>query len=552
MKPPVGISAATILLVAAALSAPRAAAVPVDCPPFAFAEVAREAGISFLHDRGSTPDKTLPETMGAGLAWIDVDGDGWLDLYLVQSGPLPATGSPAAANRLFRNVGGRFVELRDAAGAGDRGYGQGVVVGDVDGDGAPDLYVANLDLDRFYRNRGDGTFERGSAGAGDWSSSAAFADADGDGDLDLYVTRYLDLATDEPIFCGDAETGERRYCDPSLFLGLPDRYYENRGAEGFVDATEEAGLAHADGRGLGVLFTDLDGDGAPDLYVANDLTLNLLFRNRGDGTFEDLSLLSGAAVNAEGKPEAGMGLVVGDVDGDLDPDLAVTNFDVETNTLYRNEGELFFLDVSAESGFGVPSFNRLGFGLVLADLDGDGLLDFYVGNGHIFENPAREHVRYEQPDQLLRGTDGGGFAEIPCPALDVLAQVTRGVAAADYDEDGDLDLGIQANGGWFQLLENRTGASWLGVSLRGTPPNTAGIGARVELATDRGTRVRWVVAGDSYQSSSDSRALFALREGETPLSLEVVWPWQAGRTRIRAPATDRYLHVMQATPTVEP
>ena len=524
----------------------------IDCEPFAFREVAEAVGVSFVHHRGSTPEKRLPETMGSGLAWLDADGDGWLDLYLVQSGPSDEPASPEAANRLFRNVGGRFVEVREAGGAGDRGYGQGVVAGDFDGDRSVDLYVTNRAVDRFYRNRGDGTFEVGAPGVADWSSSAAFADGDGDGDLDLYVTRYLDLETGEPIFCGDPETGERRYCDPSLFEGLGDRYLENLGPEGFSNRTEEAGLASADGRGLGVLFTDLTGDGAPDLYTANDLTLNLLFRNRGDGTFEDLSLLSGAAVNLEGKAEAGMGLAVGDVDGDLDPDLAVTNFDVETNTLYRNEGDLFFLDVSAESGFGVPSFNRLAFGLVMADFDGDGILDVYVGNGHIFEDPAREHVRYEQPDQLFRGVGKGGFLEVPCPALGELAQVTRGVAAGDYDDDGDLDLGVQANGGRFQLLENEISTRWIGVRLRGPAPNTGGIGAKVELTTDRRRRVSWVLAGSSYQSSSDPRILFSLGEEETPLALEVVWPWGRGRTRIRTPATGGYLEVVQPENEMEP
>ena len=548
-----------IVVLAAALPGlvagpPLSAATGAECPPFAFEEIAEEAGVRFLHDRGSTPEKTLPETMGSGLAWIDADGDGWLDLYLVQSGPLPSGGSSASANRLFRNVGGRFVELAGAAGADDRGYGQGVVAGDLDGDGDVDLYVTNREEDCFYRNRGDGTFERGADGAPDWSSSAALGDGDGDGDLDLYVTRYLDLATEEPIFCGDPETAERRYCDPSLFAGLADRYYENRGAEGFVDGTAAAGLAGADGRGLGVLFTDLDGDRAPDLYVANDLTLNLLYRNRGDGTFEDLSLLSGAAVNAEGKPEAGMGLAAADVDGDLDPDLAVTNFDVETNTLYRNEGAMFFLDVSAESGFGVPSFNRLGFGLVVADLDGDGTPDAYVGNGHIFEDPAREHVEYEQPDQLLRGLGEGRFVEVPCAGLEDLAGVTRGVAAADPDEDGDLDLGVQANGGRFQLLANRTeGGPWVGVRLRGpSGGNTAGVGARVELAFGERRRVSWILAGDSYQSSSDPRALFRWRGEAAPTAVEITWPWEGGRLRLLNPPPGRYLHLPSPAPAERP
>lgn len=503
------------------------------CGALLLRDATQGAGVVFRHQRGGRGEKHLPETMGAGVAWLDFDGDGWLDLYLVQSGPFPPDGSAAAGNRLFRNLGdGRFVDMTAESGSGHRGYGQGVVAADGDGDGDSDLYLANYGPDVLLVNQGNGTFADGARAAGlgldGWSSSAAFADADGDGHLDLYVTRYVEYDPEEPIFCGDAATGERRYCDPSLFVGSGDRFYRNRGDGTFEDRTEAAGISPADGRGLGVVFTDLDGDERPDVYVANDETLNFLFRNTASGRFEDVSLASGSAANREGKPEGGMGIAVGDTDGDLDPDLAVTNFDVETNTLYRNLGNMLFEDVAAASGFGLPSFNLLAFGIVLVDLDLDGDLDFFVANGHIFEQPERENVTHAQRAQILLGDGDGRFSELRCPFLDERQRVARGLAAADFDNDGDPDLAILENGGPATLLENGARGAWVGLALRGTSPNTEAVGARVALATDHGRRVRWILAGDSYQSSSDRRALFSLGESSAE-ALEITWP--SGRIR---------------------
>ena len=559
----------------ATLEAPAEARSTVPPPSESLAcrlrDVAAEVGLDFVHDRGTSPRKHLAETMGAGVAWLDYDGDGWPDLYAVQSGPFPPGPErpEGAVSRLFRNLGPRtdrpggfaFEDVTAAAGVGDRGYGMGAVAADADGDGAPDLLVTRFDGLAFYRNRGDGTFEEATAAAGlaldGWCSSAAFADADGDGDLDLYVARYVDFPAERDLFCGDPETGERRYCDPSMFEGAEDRFFENRGpgtgGASFQDATEAAGLAGANGRGLGVLFTDLDGDGGPDLYVANDLTVNFLFRNLGPGSgpsaggpsFEDLSLLSGAAVNAEGKPEAGMGLAAADFDSDGDPDLAVTNFDVETNTLYENLGEMQFTDRSAASGFGPPSFNLLGFGLVAADLDGDGDLDVYAANGHIFERPNRPEIGYAQRDLVLLGDGRGRFRELRCPGLEADPQVGRGLAAADFDRDGDPDLAVSNNDGPLQLLASDLpglAGGGIGVRLAGAGANREAVGAVVTLVTSAGRRSRWVVAGDSYQSSSDRAVLFALPEEERVEALEIRWP--SGRVRrIEAPPAGAYLTI---------
>ncbi|HEX9668669.1 MAG TPA: VCBS repeat-containing protein, partial [Thermoanaerobaculia bacterium] len=423
-------------LIALAPALPAGAATPppespLACPGVALTEVAEAAGVPFRHRSGASPLKHLPETMGAGLAWLDFDGDGWLDLYLVQSGPFPPDGSAGAPSRLFRNRGPdaagrvRFESVADDGGAGipgdaARDYGQGVVAADVEGDGDADLLVTSFGRDALLVNGGDGRFAPAGEGAGlgrhpGWSSSAAFADGDGDGDLDLYVARYVDYDPARPLFCGDPKSGRREYCDPSLFTGAPDLYFRNRGDGTFAEAAREAGLADPLGKGLGVLFVDLDGDLRPEVYVANDQTINLLFANRGGGRFEDVSLVSGTAVNRDGMAEAGMGLAAADFDGDGDPDLAVTNFDFETNTLYRNLGGLQFEDDSAETGFGPPSLNLLGFGLAALDLDLDGDLDYYVANGHVFERPPRQGVTYEQPGLVLLGDGRGRFTAATCP-----------------------------------------------------------------------------------------------------------------------------------------
>lgn len=513
-------------------------------------DVAQRAGIDFVHDRGSTGSKYNPETMGSGLAWLDWDGDGWLDLYVMQSGAFPPDGGERARNRLYRNLGnGRFADVTERARAGERSYGQGVLAFDAEGDGDVDLYLGNYGADVYLRNNGDGTFVDATAAAGIdvdlWTSAAAAGDGDGDGDLDLYVARYLRHTPEDEPFCVNPETHERWYCGPSVFTGEHDVYLRNRGDGTFEDATVEAGLSAADGKGMGVLFADLDADGHPDLYVANDMTMNHLFLNQGDGTFLDLSLGSGAAVSREGLPEAGMGVVAGDVDGDLDPDLLVTNYEVQTNTLYRNLGQMQFEDESATSGFGVPSFNMVGFGLVLADFDLDGHLDAFVGNGHTVENPARANVTYAQPDLLLLGDGSGGFQLAECAFANKEPTVSRGAAVADWDNDGDPDLAVQRSGGPLALLADEVATGpWLGVDLIGRPPNTQGVGSVVTVSATTGRQARWVLAGDSYQSSSDRRALFGFSRGSQIETVEILWP-TGDRQRFVRPAAGAFLRAVQ-------
>ncbi len=544
------------------LLAPRDMAGDVDPCPVTLTDVADEAGIRFVHDRGARGRKRLPETMGAGVAWLDYDSDGWLDLYVIQSGPLPSdapAGDPRRANRMFRNLGPgpsgvpRFESV--AAGSGEQGYGQGVVAGDVDADGDVDLYVANYGRDTLLLNNGEGAFEDRTVAAGlgleGWSSSAALADYDLDGRLDVYVTRYLEHRLDHDLFCGNAETGSRSYCGPELFAGASDRLYRNTGslADGtptFTDVTTTVGIApdatQAVGKGLGVVFTDLDGDGRPDLYVANDQTVNLLFRNQDDPKggvrFEDVSFFSGAGVNEQGLPEAGMGIAVGDVDGDGRPELAMTNFDVETNTLYTNLGDLQFIDASVASGFGLPSFNRLGFGLVLVDLDRDGALDAYVANGHVREQTRRESATYAEPDLILLGDGRGGFTEISCAREGATLRVGRGLAQADVDHDGDPDLALSNSGGPLELLLNESRLRpWIGVHLSG--PRTP-VGAVVTVHAGLAQQSRTIVAGDSYQSSGDTRLSFSLPDASPEIVVEIAWP-DGVRRRLRNAPQDGYL-----------
>ena len=536
-------------LLLALLLAPRpGAAAGETCGPIRLTQAAARAGISFRYDPGKSEARHLPETMGAGLAWLDYDGDGWQDLYVVQSGPYPAPAQPpsTSSDRLFRNRGdGTFEDVTARTRIADRGYGQGVVAADVDGDGDTDLYLTNAGPNVLLVNRGDGTFEDGTKRAGlaaaGWSSSAAFADADADGDLDLYIARYIRYDPGHGLFCGDFEAGRRDYCDISLFEGEKHLFYRNRGDGTFEDATDAAGFASAVGRGLGVVFTDLDGDRRPDLYVANDMTGNMVFQNKGDGTFEDVSLISGAAVSREGKSQAGMGVAAGDFDGDGDPDLTVTNFDAELNSFYRNLGGLQFEDVSSSSGFGPPDYNLLGFGIVASDLDLDGDLDFYIANGHVFEKPRWDSVAYAQPDLILTGEGRGRFKNESCALPPGDPQVGRGLAGADYDNDGRPDLAMQNSGGPLELLRNEVqGRSWLGVELQGRGGNPEAVGARVTLVGRGRRQVRWVLSGDSYQSSSDRRLVFGLPDGDTPSEIEVVWP--SGKVqRIAQPAVGRYL-----------
>ena len=469
----------------------------------------------------------MVETMGSGLALVDIDMDGRVDVYLVQQGATPGfvTDGPLT-DRLFRNAGSSFRDATAASQLIEEGYGVGAAAADYDNDGFPDLYVTNFGPNNLWRNNGDGTFSRADdAGTSDdlWGSSAAWGDFDGDGDLDLYVANYVDFDWDNNKFCGDAGRQISAYCHPDVYNAAPDRLYENRADGTFVEIGAAAGIDdRIDGKGLGVVWGDYDNDGDPDIYVANDSTRNFLYTNQGDGTFIDDSFLAGVGYSEDGRTQAGMGTDFGDFDADGDLDLIVTNLTLETNTLYRNLGDAAFIDHSYASGIGEPSLLLVGFGTNWFDVDADGNLDLFVANGHIIDNIAefREGVAgsalaertYPQPNHLYINDGSGRFAEVHAEAGSGmhLVKVSRGSVVGDVDNDGDLDVVISNSNQTADYLRNDTvTGNWIQLRLIGRQANRNAVGARVEVRSaiagvaGAGHSIREVAAGASYASTND-------------------------------------------------
>ena len=498
----------------------------------------------------------MPETYGSGVAFLDGDADGLLDIYWVNSGSLQAGGGRLGENQLYRNRGdGTFADVTRASRVGDSGYGMGVAVGDYDNDGDVDMYVTNFGPNVLYRNGGadPGRFDTvtESAGVADdgWGTSAAFCDVDEDGYLDLYVANYLDYPMGDPPTCGIEGTDLSIYCDPRRFPPQGDRFFHNGGAARrwtFEDRTEAAGLDQNTGKELGVVFFDSDLDGDQDLYLACDLTPNLLYLNEG-GLFRERGLASGTSVNDEGELEAGMGVDAADVDQDGLPDLFVTNFQWQSNTLYRNLGRGFFLDATAVLGLEAASMPFLGFGTGFLDYDNDGDMDLFVANGHIDDNVEEydRASRFEQPNQLFENRGDGRFAEVAGGPGLAQAAVSRGAAFGDYDNDGDVDIAVSNSNARPHLLRNDGGnrSHWLGLELRGRN-NREALGARITLAYG-GRRVHQEVRrARSYLSSSDPRILFGLGSHPEADSMTVEWP---GGTIQRMGRTegDRYVAVIE-------
>ena len=529
-------------------------------PALRFADEAEAVGLRFTFDNGRTARHLLPETMSGGVGLIDYDGDGWLDVYCVQGGalldrPPPGAGrSPAPGDRLFRNRGdGTFEDAtersRIAAIAWGRGFGMGVAVGDYDNDGDPDLFVTRVDAYALYRNRGDGTFEDGTAAAGlsghrDNPSSAALADLDNDGDLDLYVCHYMIWDPSHPVTCLN-DQGGYFYCDPSKVRPAPDHAFRNDGGR-FVDVTASSGLAEAEGRGLGVVAADLDDDNRIDLYVANDGTANDFFRNRGGFKFEEAALEAGVAGSASGGYQAGMGVACGDLDGDGRPDLLVTNFYGEGTTYYRNLGQGLFADRSNASGIGLATRYLLGFGIALADVANTGRLDVMIANGHVNDN--RKYFPYAMPCRLYANRPDGRLVDVSREAgacWDV-PRVGRGLAAGDLDNDGRPDALILAQNEPLACFHNRSDRVGRSVTLRleGNPAsrsNRDGVGARVTLTAGGRRQVAQRQGGGSYQSAGDPRLHFGLGDSERIDRVEVRWPSGRIDTHVDLAADTGYL-----------
>jgi hypothetical protein len=500
----------------------------------AFTDDAEASGLRFRFDNGATPARQIPETMGGGVGLLDYDGDGWLDVYLVQGGPFPppGAGTSTPGDRLFRNRGdGTFEDATAASGIADlaRGYGHGVAVGDYDNDGHPDLFITRWRAYALYRNQGGGTFRDVTEAAGlggdrDWPTSAAFADLDGDGDLDLYVCHYLRWDAEHPQICFDEEKRKNSYCAPQRFRHLPDHLFRNDCGR-FVDVTNEAGINDWHGQGLGVVAADLDGDGRLDLFVANDQSANYFFRGRGGLRFEEVAELSGLAGNANGGFQAGMGVAFGDLDGDGRPDLGVTNFYNESMTFYHNLGGGVFTDHTREIGLAVPTRYRLGFGTAFLDVNNDGHLDVAIANGHIED--YRPEIPYAMPAQLLVGDGRGHLTDVSDRAGPPwqIPRVGRGLAAGDLDNDGRVDLLLVSQDGPLAYFHNRgAGGHALTLRLEGTASHRDAVGARVTVVAGGRRRVAWRFGGGSYQSASDPRLHFGLGDADRVESIEVAWP----------------------------
>ena len=525
---------------------PAAALAHAEPIPVQFSDVTEAAGIRFRHYKGETGKRYLPETMGSGVAVLDFDQDGWMDLFFVNGWRLEGGRPEGVGSVLYRNRGdGTFDDVTREAGLEVRAYGMGAAAGDYDNDGFPDLYVTILGLNRLYRNNGDGTFSNVSvdAGVGDpsWGASAAWLDADNDGKLDLFVTNYVRWTPAQDQWCGYGP-GVKHYCTPEIFTGDTSRLFRNLGGGRFRDVTREAGLFNPSGKALGVALWDFDGNGLMDLAVAEDTQPDKIYLNRGGFRFEEVGTRNGFGFSESGQARAGMGVDVADADNNGRGAVAVTNFSYEGIGFYRWGSGLNFIDQAAPAGIGQPSLLSLGFGLLFLDYDLDGWQDLLAVNGHIDDlvETVQTRLTYRQRPLLFRNLGNGRFlpmAREAGPALDQ-AYAGRGAAAIDYDNDGDLDLAVTENGGPAHLLRNEGGNRnrWLQIRLVGSTSNRDGIGALVTVKSGSTTQRRYRRSGSSYLSESDPRLTFGLGDATRADRLEVRWPSGATQVLENVPA----------------
>ena len=513
-------------------------------------DVASRLGIQHRYDNGATGRSLMVETTGGGAGWFDFDLDGRLDLYLTQGGNPARPGSPdQPPDRLFRQQDdGTFHDVADLAGTAERGYSQGVAMADFDQDGFPDIYVTNVGPNVLYRNNGDGTFANLSdaAGVADplWSSSAAWGDLDLDGDLDLYVCNYLEFDPVHPRLCLN-KLGTPTVCHPSFLEAVPDHCFINLGDGTFREESAERGLFGDGNKALGVAIADLNNDGLPDVYVANDTTPNFLFVNRGGGHFVESAMLLGCAVSADGLPQASMGVGLGDYDRNGYLDLYLTHFVDEWNTLYRNLGTRGFHDVSGVTGLVKPTFKNLGFGTVMQDFDHDGWQDLFVSNGHIDEHRSDGGESAMAPQVM--SFDGRRWHDVSATAGDFFRHkvIGRGVASGDFDDDGRLDLAVVHQDSNSAVLRNISqGGHWLKVRLTGRISNRSAIGTRVVVRAGDDSWMQELAGGTSYCSSHEPALLFGLGDVSTPVRVSIRWP-NGREQELNDIAVDRVLCVIE-------
>ena len=505
-----------------------------------FTNVTDASGIEFRHFTGSIGERYMPETMGAGCAFLDYDADGRLDILLANGTSLMPAG-PVGTPRLYRNTGnGQFVDVTEAAGLDVPMYGMGITAADYDNDADPDIYFTNVGENRLFRNNGDKTFtdvtEFAEVGDPGWSTSALFFDADKDGWLDLFVCNYVEWTPETDVPCSVNLAGEQRhrtYCTPTVYPGQSCRFYRNQGNGIFADMTSQAGLYNPIGKSLGVTLLDYNHDGWIDLAVANDTEPNFLYRNNGDGTFTDEAVLMGIAFSETGKARGSMGIDAADVYNNGGTAIVIGNFSNEkTGFFYAEPGAVYFTDRTDRAGIGKASYRSLTFGTLFFDCDLDGALDLFCVNGHIEPEVLRyqQHTPYAQQPSLFRNQGDETFRDIAKAAGLTRVGVGRGCAYGDYDNDGDLDLLVSNNGvtedhGGVWLLRNDSEPSshYLRVKATGVRSNRNGIGARVRLTSGDSVQQQIVRTGGSYCSQSEMTLTFGLGQRETVTQLEIVW-----------------------------
>jgi len=568
----------------------------VDDAPVVFVDITHQAGIDKFHQRSGSPEKsTIIDAPGSGVALLDYDNDGWLDIYLLNGSTVAAVKGaepPPRAMLLHNNHDGTFTDVTEKAGVANGRWGFGVAVADYDNDGWPDIYVSNYGKNRLYHNNRDGTFtdvaEKAGVALGGWSTGATWGDYDRDGLLDLFVPGYVHYDLDHPILAGKGGVPEGAcqyrgvdvFCGPMGLLGEPDHLFHNNGDGTFTDVSLRAGVADHEGRyGFASVFADIDDDGWPDLMVANDSAPNYLYRNRHDGTFEDISYMSGFALNEEGRAQASMGIALGDYNRDGRLDLFITTFSDDYKTLYRNDGDSSFTDVSFKAGLGSPTIPFLGWGTGFLDYDNDGLLDLFIANGHVYPIADKRDwgTTWAERPQLFRNLDGAKFQEVPPATGSGLASVVcaRGAAFGDLFNDGRIDVVLNNLDSTPTLLRNVVHNSnhWVTLKLVGqtflsapssssvAPADRGGrlssssekptqrssrdaIGAKVSL-TAGGVRQRAdVSSGGSYASTSDLRLHFGLGSASKVDKLEIFWPGGL-REEVTLPCIDCVVQIVE-------
>jgi len=510
-----------------------------------FTDITREAKVDFQQENSATSSKYLLETMGGGVALLDYDNDGRLDIFFTNGariddplpdGKLPDKSDPKFWNRLYhQNADGMFTDVTERAGISGMPqghYSMGVAVGDYDNDGFEDIYVTGYGGNILYHNNGNGTFtdvtKKAGVGAGGWSASAGFFDYDNDGKLDLFVTRYLDWSFKTNRYCGEKRPGYRAYCHPDNYDGMTNILYHNNGDGTFTDVSAKAGIANATGKGLGVVFADYDGDGFTDIFVANDSVQCFLYHNNGNGTFTEVGLLAGVGYNEDGKTFAGMGADFGDYDNDSFPDIVVTDLSNERYMLFRNNGDGTFRDVTNQSGLGASTLAFSGWSTRFFDYDNDGWKDLFVAQSHVMDTIEKTspNLKYMEPPLLLHN-QSGHFSRVVAGEVFQKEWAGRGAAFGDIDNDGDTDIVVSNAGQKAYVLRNDGGnrKNWIAIETVGTKSNRDGIGARVKVVSAFGSIQYFTVnTAVGYLSASDKRVIAGLGEDSTAKLIEIRWP----------------------------